>query len=140
MTKLELKKLISESYKINKAHSVSSEDLILVADNTDSIFFKATTLKIYTERKSPKKNNFCRTVELKFLDEKFMNFLDCQVCKEPSNCYVTTENKIFAFEIVEENETLFLVLKNKFENKKYKVQTAERNEENKITEFTLLRI
>lgn len=137
ITKRELKKIISKSYKITKSNSVSLKDLILVADNTDSTFFKSNTLKIYTERKSIRKNNFCRTIELSFFEKKKVSLLDCQVCKEPANCYVSNEKKIFAFEIVKENQGLFLTFNNKFENRKYIIGNTVRNKSNKIIEFTL---
>ena len=140
MTKKELKKIVKECIQINNSKIVSYKDLIMISNNTDSIFFKASKIKIFTDRKSPRINNFCRTVELKFIDKKFISFNDCQVCKEPSSCFATTEKKMYTYKIIEENKELLLVFENKFENREYKITETKRDENKKISEFTLIRI
>lgn len=123
----------------NNASIVSYEDIIFVADNTDSIFFSAKKLSVYTSRQAPKENNFCRTVELKFFRKNIVKLEDSQTCKEPSNSYVATEKNIFKYNILESDHELFLIFKNKFEEKKYKIVNVIRDNGNKISEIELAR-
>lgn len=139
VTKGELRKIINVSIKINNADIVSYEDIIFVADNTDSIFFSAKKLSVYTSRQAPQKNNFCRTVELKFFKRNLVILEDSQTCKEPSNAYVATEKNIFKYKILESDKGLYLVFKNMLEERKYKIVNVIRDNDNNISEIELTR-
>lgn len=137
ITEKELKEIIKNKIKIERKNIFDQNELIFIADNTDSIFFKESTVRIYTDRNIKLKNKFCRTVELIFYHKKFMTFLDCQVCSEPTSCYVTTENKVFNYEIINLNNEILLLFKNKFETRLYKISNLVRNENGRISEFSL---
>ena len=71
-TKKELKPIISELIRVNKRNDFS--ELTLIADNTDSIFYKSEKIILYTNRFAPNKKNICRTIELNFHSKKTVSF------------------------------------------------------------------
>ena len=137
ITKKELVSIVKSSIKINHSSTVDYQDIILVADNTDSIFFNKKQFIIYTSRLAPSENSFCRRIEFKFIDKNYVELQDCQNCNEPSSCIVSDEKNYYYFNILKVNNDIFLVLSNKFEVKKYKFLNAKRYENNSIKEFEL---
>jgi hypothetical protein len=137
-TKKELKSIISELIRINKKNEFS--ELKLIADNTDSVFYKSEKIILYTNRFAPDKKNICRTIELDFHSKKMVSFQDCQSCKEPSSCYVITDKTFYTYQIVEENGQLFLNFQNNYGSKKYLIINTTRNESNRILEIELRKV
>ncbi|KOY87117.1 hypothetical protein AD998_14055 [bacterium 336/3] len=133
ITKRELRKIIKECIRINKARFISDKDLILVANNTDSSFFNTINLTVYTDRQY----DFCKWIEFCFLNKKNAYFKDCQACKEPSTCYSTTEKNIYNYKIIKENKELTIEFKNKFECRLFQILETKRDKSKRITEILI---
>ncbi|WP_298147609.1 hypothetical protein [Flavobacterium sp.] len=138
ITKRELKSIISELIQINKNKEFS--ELQLIADNTDSIFYRSEKITLYTNRFAPDKKDICRTIEMDFYPKKMVSFHDCQFCREPSNCYVTTAKTFYKYQIIEEKGQLFLLFENNYGSKKYVIINTTRNESNRILEIELRKV
>ncbi len=138
ITKKELKSIISELIQINKNKEFS--ELQLIADNTDSIFYKSEKIILYTNRFAQNKKNICRTIELDFHPKKMVSFEDCQFCREPPSCYVTTAKTLYTYQIIEEKGQLFLLFDNIYGSKKYLIINTTRNESNRILEIELRKV
>ena len=129
--------IISELIRINRKNEFS--ELNLIADNTDSLFYKSEKVILYTNRYSLSEKNICRTLRLKFHNKKIVSFHDCQNCKG-SSCYVATDKMIYNYQIIEENGKLFLQFQNKYNLKKYMVSNSIRNESTRILEIELIKL
>ncbi|WP_370392099.1 hypothetical protein [uncultured Winogradskyella sp.] len=141
MTKRELKNMIKESKLEYRKNGYSYFSKILT-NNKDSLFFKADRIEIYSSNAITSEKGICRTVELKFLKNKKVNFIDCQTCTEPSSCYVTTDKNVYKYYIQEIENELFILFKNKYYEMNFKVISAKENELNhrKYREIKLERI
>lgn len=69
-----------------------------------------------------------------------VSFQDCQTCREPSNCYVTTAKTLYTYHILEEKGQLFLLFDNIYGSKKYVIINTTRNESNRILEIELRKV
>lgn len=141
MTKRELKDMIKESrleYRKN-GYSYFSK---IVTNNKDSLFFKSDQIEIYSNNVITSKKGICRTVELKFLNNKKVNFIDCQTCTEPSSCYATTHKNIYDYKIQEIDNKLFMLFKNRYNKLNFKIVSVKENELNnrKFREIKMERI
>ena len=119
ITKKELKQIIKKSIKENNRR-VTSPEFEIVTNNKDSIFFKAEKIEIFTTAYAQRENNICRTIELKFLKKNRVNFMDCQVCTEPTSCYVTKDKNIYNYKIEKRNNNLYINFFNKYNEMKFK--------------------
>ena len=74
--------------------------------------------------------DFCRTVELKFINKKRVNFIDCQTCTEPSSCYVSTDNNIYKYRIQEIGKELYIFFTNNNNRMNFEIVSSKEYEQN----------
>ena len=129
MTKAEFKKLIKESKKEERKSGFSNYSKI-ISNNKDSIFFKSDKVEIYSSKEVVYEKEFCRTVELKFLKNKKVNFIDCQTCTEPSSCYVSTDKSIYQYRIKEIDKELYIFFKNNYNEMNFRIISSIENKLN----------
>lgn len=125
ITKSELKRIIKESRKEERKDGFSYFSKI-ISNNKDSIFFNSNTIDIYTSEIAASKEGFCRTIELKFLHNNKVNFIDCQTCREPTSCYVTTSKNIYKYRIKEIENELYVFFKNTYAEMHYKIISSKK--------------
>ncbi|WP_333662679.1 hypothetical protein [Chishuiella changwenlii] len=125
ITKKELKELINNSIKEYSKNNYSYEHTILT-NNQDSIFYNSNEVELFTSSLAKDKNEFCRTVEFRFYKNGKVNLIDCQSCKEPPSCYVTRDQNIYNYRIVNMNGEIFLNLKNKYTEMNFLVKSKEK--------------
>ena len=130
MTKSELKKLFKESIKEQSENGYSYYSRI-ITDNQDSLFFKSDKIEIYSSNAVTNEKGFCRTIELKFLSNNTVNFIDCQTCTEPSSCYVSTDKNIYKYRIKETDNELHLLFSNNYNEMNFKIVSSKENELNR---------
>tara|TARA_R110000751_G_scaffold43361_2_gene100083 strand:- start:1834 stop:2262 length:429 start_codon:yes stop_codon:yes gene_type:complete len=129
MTKANFKKLIKESKKEERKSGFSNYSKI-ISNNKDSIFFKSDKVEIYSSEEVVYEKEFCRTIELKFLNNKKVNFIDCQTCTEPSFCYVSTDKNIYQYRIKEIDKELYIFFKNNYNEMNFKIVSSIENKLN----------
>ncbi|WP_405397551.1 hypothetical protein [Maribacter sp. Asnod2-G09] len=127
ITKSEFKKIIKES-KTEVRKSGFSYYSQLISNNKDSIFFTSKKIKIYSSEAATREKEICRTIELKFLRNKRVNFNDCQTCNEPSFCYVSTDKNIYRYRLREMDDGLFLLFKNRFNEMNFEITSLIKKE------------
>jgi len=120
ITKRDIKKIINNSIKEERRNEYSYHYKI-VANNIDSTFFTSKKVKIYSSEVAIRNNNFCRTVQLKFLKNSKVNFIDCQTCIEPSSCYVSTNKNIYTYKIRKRKNVLYIEFTNSFNTINFKI-------------------
>ncbi|AUC75891.1 hypothetical protein [Olleya sp. Bg11-27] len=129
LTKSEFKKLIKESKKEERKSGFSYYSKI-IANNKDSIFFKSDKVEIYSSNAVTSEKGFCRTIELKFLNNNNVNFIDCQTCKEPSFCYVSTDKTIYQYRIKETDNELYIFFTNNYNEMNFRIVSSMKNKLN----------
>ena len=127
ITKSGFKKIIRQS-KIEVRKNGFSHYSQLISNNKDSVFFTSKEVKIYSSKAASREKEICRTVELKFLSNKRVNFNDCQSCNEPSFCYVSTDKNIYRYKLREINDRLFLLFKNRFNQMSFEITSLIKKE------------
>ena len=130
MTKSEFKKLIKESKKEERKSGFSYYSKI-IANNKDSIFFKSDKIVIYSSNAVMSEKGFCRTIELKFLNNNNVNFIDCQTCTEPSSCYVSTDKTIYKYRIKKIDNVLYILFTNNYNEMNFRIVSSIENELNR---------
>ncbi|GGE89050.1 hypothetical protein SAMN05443634_104156 [Chishuiella changwenlii] len=125
ITKKELKELINNSIKEYSKNNYSSEHTILT-NNQDSIFYNSNEVELFTSSLAKDKNEFCRTVEFRFYKNGKVNLIDCQSSEEPPSCYVTKDQNVYNYRIVNMNGEIFLNLKNKYIEMNFLVKSKEK--------------
>ena len=123
MTKSEFKKLINESKKEERKSGYLYYSKI-ISNNKDSIFFKSNKIEIYSSKIAASENEFCRTVELRFLKNNRVNFIDCQTCTEFPSCYVSTDKNIYKYRIKEDDNQLYIFFKNNYNEINFKITST----------------
>jgi len=120
ITKCDIKKIIKNSIKEERRNGYSYHSKI-VANNIDSTFFTSKKIKIYSSEVAVRNNDFCRTVQLKFLKNSKVVFIDCQTCIEPSSCYVSTNKNIYTYKIRKRKNVLNIEFTNSFNKINFKI-------------------
>ncbi len=126
LTKKGFKNIIKESRKeIRKLGNAYYSKII--SNNKDSIFFNSKKVKIYTSIEIAKEKEYCRTVELRFVNAKKAIFIDCQNCTEPSSCYVYTDKNIYKYRIKEIDNELYIFFTNKYNEINFKIASFKKD-------------
>ena len=89
--KSELKKVFRKSIEQDSRRSISTLSNPWIINNTDSLFFKADTIKLINI-KAQYKYDFCEKINWSFYKKDKFYQVESQTCREPSSAKVGDEN------------------------------------------------
>tara|TARA_A100000171_G_C2054520_1_gene106842 strand:+ start:75 stop:563 length:489 start_codon:yes stop_codon:yes gene_type:complete len=105
--KSELKKIFRKSIKQDSRRNISTLSNPWVINNTDSLFFKADTIKLINF-KTQYKYDFCEKINWSFYKKDKFYQVESQTCREPSSAKVSNENSRFWITITKNDFGLIL--------------------------------
>ena len=91
LKKSKLRKIFRKSIEQDSRKSISTLSNPWVIDNTDSLFFKADTIKLINI-KTQYKYDFCEKVNWSFYKKHKFHQVESQTCREPSSAKVSNKN------------------------------------------------
>jgi hypothetical protein len=109
--KSELKKIFRKSISQNSRKIVTTDSNPWVIDNTDSIYFKADTIKLINIKKQYK-YEFCEKINWTFYRNTKFYLGETQTCREPSSGKAGNEYNWYSIEFEKTDFGLTLITSN----------------------------
>jgi len=112
--KTELKKIFRESIEQKSKKIISLDSNPWVTNNTDSMFYKADTIKLINLKEAPYNYGFCQIINWTFFKKDKFYLIESQTCKEPSSAKAGNASNFYIFKIRETEKGLILETYNSF--------------------------
>lgn|GEM_PF-1612500 len=91
-SKSDLKRLFKKSILQNSKKSISTYSNPWVSDNTDSLYYKSDTIKLYGFKTKPYLADFCESVNWSFYEKSKFFLAKAHFCKEPPTVTANAEH------------------------------------------------